>query len=94
MEQVNVSTWRPSLVTLHDGRQVLSDSEEWRIECLAAKVLDMPTRDERRQWLDAWSKRHGEASCKALEQHIVAIWEARKRQTAGQEPEAREVCEG
>lgn len=82
MEMKNLATWRPSTVTLHDGRQVLSDSDEWRMECLAAKVLDMPTREERRQWLDAWSKRHGEASCKAVEQHIVAIWESRKKQSA------------
>lgn len=40
--QHNLSTWRPSLVTLLDGRQVASDSEEWRAECEAREVLRWP----------------------------------------------------
>lgn len=35
-------TWVAPLVTLYDGRQVPSDSREWREECEARMVLAMP----------------------------------------------------
>lgn len=91
MQPVNVSRWQPSLVTLHTGEQVASDSQEWLAECQAQRVLDMPTREDRREWLDKWEKRHGTPSRKALEARIVAIWEARKRQSAGLEPAKESV---
>lgn len=78
METVNLCTWRPSTVKLHDGREVLSDSQEWLQECLARRVLKMATREARRQWLDAWEKRHGKDSRVRLERHIIAVWEAQK----------------
>lgn len=86
MVWVNVSRWQPSQVTLHDGRQVLSDSPDWLAECQAKRVLELPSRDDRRTWLEKWEKRHGVPSRKALEARIVAIWEARRRQTAGSPP--------
>jgi hypothetical protein len=40
-------------VTLRDGRQVDSNSEEWRRECLARHLLTLapPERDD---WLSGW----------------------------------------
>lgn len=32
---MNACSWKPSLATLHDGRQVPGDSEEYRHECEA-----------------------------------------------------------
>lgn len=40
-------------VTLHDGRQVDSASEEWRRETLARHLLTM-TPPERDDWLAGW----------------------------------------
>lgn len=37
----NVCSWRPSLVSLACGRQVLSDSEAWRAECEARFLLSL-----------------------------------------------------
>jgi len=44
---------RGRLVTLHDGRQVDSGSEDWRRECLARHLLTLapPERDD---WLSGW----------------------------------------
>lgn len=35
----NSCSWAPQSVTLHDGRTVLSNSEEWRAECEAVWLL-------------------------------------------------------
>jgi hypothetical protein len=40
--------------TLHDGREVSTHSHDWRIECLARFLLDLPFA-KRREWLQGWS---------------------------------------
>jgi hypothetical protein len=42
------------LVTLHDGRQVDSASEDWRRECLARHLLTLAPQD-RDDWLAGWT---------------------------------------
>ena len=86
----NVCSWKPSLVTLHDGRQVLSDSEEWRHEAEARAIIAMPTLAARRKFLrgeldEIGGKRRGgilekrgEAAVQRLEATIKAIWYARQ----------------
>ena len=43
-------------VTLHDGRQVDSASEDWRHEAEARAIAALRTLDERRAWLEAIEK--------------------------------------
>lgn len=62
------------MVTLMDGREVQSDSEEWRAECEARYLLNRPTIDERRALLAAIEKRRGKAAREDLEQRALAIW--------------------
>lgn len=76
------------MVTLHNGRKVLSDSEEWRHECEARHVINMRGIAERRAYLrgriDDHGKIHGgvlqkrgEEAVKRLEKTIKEIWYSR-----------------
>lgn len=78
------------LVTLHDGRQVSSYSEEWRHETEARAILAMPRKSQRQDFLygalNEYGKARGgvlqirgEAAVKRLETTILAIWEKRKQ---------------
>ena len=71
---MNCCTWKASQKTLHDGREVPSDSEEWRAECEARYLLNRPSIDERRALLAAIEKRRGKAAREDLEQRALAIW--------------------
>lgn len=73
------------LVTLHDGRQVDSWSEDWRHECEARYILAMPNLQERRNFLYGYEKPDGKkfqgvlgmrgaAEVKRLEKTMLAIW--------------------
>lgn len=86
---MNVCSWKPSTVTLHDGRHVLSDSEEWRHYCEAQTVIAMPSLAARRAFLrgvidnngkhrDGVLQRRGEAAVLWLEATIKAIWYAKQ----------------
>jgi hypothetical protein len=77
-------------VTLHDGREVDCASEEWRHECEARAILNMPTKGMRQDYLwGALDERgkprggvlqlRGEAEVKRLEATILALWEKRKQ---------------
>lgn len=66
------------MVTLLDGREVDSASEEWRHECEARAVADLRTLDERRAWLEAVEKRRGKPAADRLRATMKALWEARK----------------
>ncbi len=85
---MNACSWRPSTVTLHDGRQVLSDSEEWRHECEARHVIGLPNIAARRAYLrgsiDESGKHYGGILQKRginevlrLEATIKKIWYSR-----------------
>lgn len=75
---MNVCTWQPTTVTLHDGREVLSDSREWLLECEASYVLKQPTIEERRNLLAAIEKRRGKTAREELEQRALTIWRAKR----------------
>lgn len=70
----NACTWKPSTVTLADGRQVLSDSPDWRAECEARTILDMPSKPARLAMLDSIEKRRGAQARRELEQRIMDLW--------------------
>lgn len=82
---MNACSWRPSTVTLHDGTEVLSDSEEWRHEAEARTIIAMPSVGRRRAYLrgmiddsgkhrDGVLQKRGEASVLRLEATIKQIW--------------------
>lgn len=74
----NACSWKPSIVTLADGRQVLNDSPEWRHECEARTILDMPNKQVRLEFLDKIEKRRGANARRELEQSIMTLWHARR----------------
>ena len=63
--------------TLHDGRQVSSDSPEWLLECLARHVLAQRSRKAMEEWLERCKFDTGE-----LRARMNAIRESRKHATA------------
>lgn len=75
---MNACTWQPTTVTLHDGRDVVSDSLEWLLECEAKYVLNQPTIEARRTLLAAIEKRRGATAREELEQRALAIWRANR----------------
>lgn len=94
---MNVCSIKPRLVTLHDGTEVLSDSEAWRAECEARAVLRIfgrttkETHNRRRAYIllvrrgdaDRRIKGRGDAAADALEALVIKIWEAERRQEDG-----------
>lgn len=80
----NACTWKPGTVTLADGRQVLSDSEDWRHECEARTVLEMATKQVRLEFLDKLEKRRGPDARRALELTIMNLWHNSRATGTGQ----------
>lgn len=75
---MNACTWQPSTVRLHDGREVLSNSQDWLLECEAKYILKQPTIEARRTLLAAIEKRRGKPAREELEQRALAIWRANR----------------
>lgn len=75
---MNACTWQPSTFRLHDGREVLSNSQDWLLECEAKYVLQQPTIEARRTLLAAIEKRRGAKAREELEQRALAIWRANR----------------
>lgn len=78
----NACTWQAPLVTLADGREVPSDSPEWKDECEARHILNIPTKAARIELLDQIEKRRGPDARRALEVRILTLWELSKRAVA------------
>lgn len=76
---MNVCTWQPATVTLHDGREVLSDSLDWLLECEARHILKQPTIEARRALLASIEKRRGKQAREHLEERAMAIWRAQRK---------------
>lgn len=66
------------MVTLATGEQVTSDSPEWRAECEARYILDLPTKQVRLDFLDKIEKRRGTEAKQDLEQRILTLWQLRR----------------
>lgn len=84
---------RGTLVTLIDGTQVSSYSEEWRHECECRAIYNMPTLQKRREYLygklDNWGKmsggieqKRGKESLQRIEATLIEIWKMRKAAAA------------
>jgi hypothetical protein len=76
-------------ITLIDGTETCSWSEDWRAECEARHVLAMPGKFERREYLRGREEAgkivkrgvfqvRGEAACLQLEAQVRKVWEARR----------------
>lgn len=62
-------------VTLIDGRQVDSWSEEWRAECEARHVLSLPSKERRRDYIAGCTHKRGEKAGQALADLVRKVWE-------------------
>ncbi len=62
---------------LIDGREVASDSEEWRHECEARAIAKLPTLADRRAWLEQIEKKHGADRAARLRQTMSQFWNER-----------------
>lgn len=85
----NLCSWKPKLVTIHDGSQVLNDSEEYRHYCEALAVIAMRGQAARRAYLrgklddngtirGGVLQKRGLAACEKLEHTIKQIWYSTK----------------
>lgn len=63
------------IVELIDGQVVSRDAEEWRHECLARHVLQLPSRAARVEWLADFEHRHGAADAARLRNTMLAVHE-------------------
>lgn len=65
-------------VTLVDGRQVDSASEEWRHEAEARAIAALPTLPERRAWLENIETQRGAEAAQRLRDTMGQIWAKEK----------------
>lgn len=66
-----------AMARLVDGREVSSDSEEWRHECEARAIYALPSLAERRAFLESLEHRRGKAAADALRKTMSEIYQAR-----------------
>lgn len=72
-------------VALIDGRIVDSASEEWRAECEARYVARLPTRQERRRYVDAVRARRGDAAADELIELVYRVFDDARSAQANRE---------
>lgn len=65
-----------SPATLISGTVVCTSCEDWRHECEARFVLDMPTVVRRREYLQKVEKTRGFQSANELRDVMKALWDA------------------
>lgn len=63
---------------LIDGREVPSDSDEWRHECEARAIAKLPGLAQRRAWLEDIERKRGKAEADRLRATMRALWEAKR----------------
>ena len=66
-------------VTLLDGREVDSASEDWRHECEARHIAKLPTLADRRAWLEVIEHKRGKAEADRLGRTMGEIWATGKK---------------
>jgi hypothetical protein len=64
----------PRAITLIDGRQVDSASEEWRHECEARHIAGLPNRHARRDYIERVTAKRGAEAGKALQALATQIY--------------------
>lgn len=83
----NACTWKAPLVTLADGRHVPSDHPDWKDECEARHVLNLPTKADRHALLDKIEKRRGRAARIELSDRILALYFLQQGKTKSEREE-------
>lgn len=68
-----------NLVTLIDGRQVDTGSEEHRHECEARAIAALPTLADRRAWLESLEHKRGKEAVDRIRATMTKLWEAKTR---------------
>lgn len=68
----NCCSWAPQSVTLHDGRTVLSTSEEWRAQCEAVWLLKLG-HVKQMEAIEQRKNRRGSDAVAALVQVMEAV---------------------
>lgn len=66
------------MVTLISGCMVCNYCPDYKDECLARHVLALPTKDDRREFLMAWGKKHGQDAQNRLADLVKSVWGARR----------------
>lgn len=66
-------------VTLLDGREVDSASEEWRHESEARAIAALRPLDVRRAWLEDVERKRGKAEADRLRATMDRLWDARNK---------------
>lgn len=66
------------IVTLIDGRQVDSASEDWRHECEARYVAELPGLEARRAYLEKVTTKRGAAAGEQLKALVTTIFTANR----------------
>jgi hypothetical protein len=72
------TTWIERTVTLVDGTEVSNYSQEWRHQCEAQHILNMPSKQARQVLLSEIENRRGSPARRALENLILALWKAKQ----------------
>ena len=62
---------------LIDGREVASDSEDWRHECEARAIARLPSLADRRAWLEDIKRKRGPAEATRLRETMKQLWNER-----------------
>lgn len=70
------------VVTLEDGRTVCRMCEDYRHECEARAVMNMPSRRQRVEYIEMVSKHRGKAEATRLHDTVLVMWERRSRRSA------------
>ena len=73
------------LVTLIDGREVDSASEDWRAECEARAVCNMPNKAARHEYVERVRKRRGCQPALKLQEDVRRVWAADKAKSISDE---------
>lgn len=68
-----------STVTLINGREVDSSSEEWRHECEARAILALPDKPQRVAWLESLEHKRGKPEVARLRRTMLALHEAKQK---------------
>lgn len=76
------TTYVATPVRLVDGTVVLSDSPEWRRQCEAQHILNLPNKQARKALLSTIEEKRGNLARLDLERRIMDLWTAQQRSRA------------
>ena len=72
------SDWKPTQVQIADGSYVASDSEAYRHFCEAQFILNLPSLQERQNFLSAIEAKRGKVAIDRIKDTMLALHEKAK----------------